>query len=280
MPARPMWKGVMSFGLVPIPVGIFSLKDQPSGRLHEFHADDGGEVGYVKYCKKCGKTLEWKEPVKGEKVNGQIITYTKEELQSIAPASSKQLEIEAIVERSPKLDLMAESTYLLRPISTGKDHIVPMATKLGFSLLHSVLSRGDLVAVTRIFQKGKEHVAIIEPVDSNLILRVISYSEYIRWKELEESAQEDHVDVPEEYGKLGSELAAALMKDINAVLAIRDEYRERLDELRSKKIAGLPIPESKQEKGKYTAPPDLFKALLESIEKEKKTIKVKVPQPQ
>jgi len=263
---RAMWHGTLSFGLVPIPIGVCAVRSNGGSPLHEYHSC-GGEVGYKKFCKQCGAELTWKDPSirKGEKVQGRVITYTQEEIKAIQPESSRDLKILGVIDRVPELEVMTEGVYLIAPVPKRGEQ-VPDAVKVVFKLIANLLRKHDKVAVTKMTSRGKEHLAILEPTDSGngLLLRTMSFHSQVRWEEIREAEAEiAAVEIPDEYRELGEQLLTAMQKDPSILREVRSEFGDRLAQLRESKLKGQPVPPKTEERSPDTT--DLLEALRKSV---------------
>ena len=172
---RSMWKGLISFGLVNIPVALYSAVEDKQLHFNQLHKEDGGRISYKKVCKECGKDLEAEEIVRGyEFEKGRYITLSEEELDKFASVASRAIAMQEFVDAAEIDAIYLDKAYYLGPDEAGK---------MPYALLLEALKRAKKVGVAKMVMRDKEYLAVIRPVDQVLVLNTMHYPDEIRQPE-------------------------------------------------------------------------------------------------
>jgi len=218
---RAIWKGHISFGLVNVPVALYSAEQRADVSFHLIDSRDFSRVRYERVNAETGEEVPWDQVVKGyEFDDGSYVVMQKEELEQVAPEAAQTVEIEAFVELDQIDPMYFDKPYYLEPGKKGAK---------GYALLREVLRASGRVGIARVVIRSRQYIAAMAPRDDALVLTLLRYPQEI--------ASMDELDLPgDDLTKVGvtkSELnmARTLVDSMSADWnpdAYHDEYREAL----------------------------------------------------
>ena len=166
-----VWRGSISFGLVVIPVKA-SVAARPTGISFNLLHTCGSRISMKTWCPECEAEIERSETTKGyEFTKGQYVLVSPEELNACAPASSRSMEIDRVVDAVEVDPLLFESSYYLEPEPAGRK---------GYKLLHAALVTEDKYALAKLTLSGREHVVVIRPYRDCLAFHTLFYEPEVR----------------------------------------------------------------------------------------------------
>ena len=227
---RVIWKGSISFGLVTIPVQLFSAVSRKTVRFNQLDAQTGARVRHKKVSSADDSELAAERIVKGyELPSGAYVTLTDAELEALAPAAARTIDIDAFVDLADIDPVFYDSAY----------HLVPeVATAKPYKLLAEAMQEANKVAVCHFVMRSKQHLAAIRPVDGRLMLSTMVYAdELVAPDELGGLDGLGDIAVDERETAMARQLIAALEADFEPD-RYTDSYREALLELIERKAAG------------------------------------------
>jgi DNA end-binding protein Ku len=258
---RAIWSGAISFGLVNIPVKLYSAVSKKTVRFHQIDAESGGRVRQ-KRVGPDGEEIPYEQIVKGYEIGpDRYVTISPEELEALEPQKTRTIDIEDFVDLEQIDPIYYDHPYYLAP-DTG-------AAK-AYRLLVDAMEDSGKVAVARVVLRSKEHLVAIRPRDGALAMETMLFAdEVIPPESLEELAAGDgDVQTSDRELAMANQLIDSLASDFEPE-KYRDEYRERVLDLIERKAQGETIvieePEAEPEKV-----PDLMAALEASIASAKK----------
>jgi DNA end-binding protein Ku len=223
-----MWKGLISFGLVNIPVALYPAVEDKQLRFNQLHKEDGGRIGHQQVCKECGKSLEAEEIVRGyEYEKGRYVTLSEEDFDQLDRVASRAIAMQQFVDASEIDAMYLDKAYYLGPDEAGK---------MPYALLLEALKRAKKVGVAKMVMRDKEYLALIRPLDQVLVLNTMHYPDEIR--------KPEGIGLPSAEVKLGDrelEMADLLIKSMSGEFQpakIHDSYREELLEMIRAKAEG------------------------------------------
>ena len=231
--ARPIWSGVISFGLVSVPVGLFSATRDHDVSFHQFEQGTGDRIRYQRVNESTGKEVDYSNIVRGAEVgDGEYVMLDQEELDSVAPGRSRSLEIHGFVDQSEIDPVYYQKTYYLAP---GSDE-----TKKTYALLRDAMSEADRVAIGTLVMRGKEYLAAVRPAEDLLVLETMFFSDEIRdpHKELSRLPGRTKVAPPE------MKMARQLIDSMSAKWEpqdYQDSYTDRVKKLIDAKKRGKQV---------------------------------------
>jgi DNA end-binding protein Ku len=263
---RAIWSGAISFGLVNIPVKLYSAVSKKTVRFHQIDAESGGRVRQ-KRVGPDGEEIAYEQIVKGYEIGpDRYVTITPEELEALEPQKTRTIDIEDFVDLEQIDPIYYDHPYYLAP-DTG-------AAK-AYRLLVDAMEDSGKVAVARVVLRSKEHLVAIRPRNGALAMETMLFAdEVIPADSLEELAAADGgAQTSDRELAMANQLIDSLASDFEPE-KYRDEYRERVLDLIERKAQGETIvieePEAEPEKV-----PDLMAALEASIASAKTPAKKK-----
>jgi DNA end-binding protein Ku len=256
---RPIWKGAITFGLISIPVRLYSATENKSLKFHLLHEKDGGRIRYQRVCSKDGEEVSWDEIVKGyEFAKDQYVTFTDEDLEALDLDSIKAIDIVTFVPVEQIDPIYYDKTYYVAPEASGLK---------AYRLLAEALEAEGQVGVAKVALRDKEHLATIRLKDDVFMLETMHWPDEIRPASFEEL--DKRLDVRDAEVKMARQLIQQLSGDFRPE-DFEDEYRVRLQELAEKKVAGQEITVSAEPTEEPAEVVDLMEALKASVAEAKK----------
>jgi DNA end-binding protein Ku len=257
---RSLWKGAITFGLISIPVRLYSAVQEKSLKFHLLHDEDGGRIKYERTCAKCGKTVSWDDIVKGYEYSKEhYVTFSEDELGALDVDSIKAIDVVAFVPLTDIDPIYFNKTYYVAPEASGLK---------AYRLLSEALEAEGQVGVAKVALREKEHLATIRLKDDVFVLETMYWPDEIRAAEFEELSKK--VDVRDNEVKMARQLIQQLATEWHPE-EFRDDYREKLEELVAKKVEGQEITVAAEPEQEPTKVVDLMEALKASVEQAKKT---------
>ncbi len=251
---RAIWKGFIQFSLVNIPIKLYSaIESESSVSFRQLHKEDNGPVGYDKVCRTCETKLSTSDIVKGyEYEPGQYVIVEDSDFENIRLKSTKVIEIEAFVDVNEVHHTLFDAPYFIGP--DGE-----VAAKAYHLLMETLKGVGKL-AIGRVVLRDREHVVMISPYESGMLMYKLRYPDEIR--NVNAIPQLAESTIGADQLKLAKTLVETMTKPFSE-LELKDRYREALVEMIQAKVEGKQVVQV----GEETAPVvDIMTALKESIE--------------
>jgi DNA end-binding protein Ku len=255
--ARAIWSGSISFGLLNVPVKLYSAVSKKSVSFRELRESDGSRVRHKRVAETDGKEVEYNDIVKGYEIApDQYVVVTRDELEELDPKKTRAIEIQDFVD----LDDI-DPIYFDHPYYLGPDK----GAERAYALLVKAMDEAHKVAVARFVLRNRESLAALRPMDGVLTMATMRFAdEVVSPTEISEVLGED-VETPQ---KKELDMAKALIDSLTSDFdagQYRDEYREELLALIERKAKGESIVSSETEAPEPTKAPDLMAALEESL---------------
>jgi DNA end-binding protein Ku len=256
---RPIWKGAISFGLISIPVKLFSAVENRSLKFHLLHDEDGGRIKYKRECAKCGKEVDWGDIVKGyEYSKDHYVTFTDEELEAVAVDSIKAIDVVSFVPLSDIDPIYFDKTYYVIPEASGLK---------AYKLLSEALEAEGQVGVAKVALRDKEHLSTIRLKDDVFVLETMHWPDEIRNPEFEELSKK--VEVRDQEVKMARQLIQQLSDEFKPE-QFEDEYRVQLQKLAERKVEGEEVTVAAEPEEEPAPVVDIMEALKASVDEAKK----------
>jgi DNA end-binding protein Ku len=255
--ARAIWSGAISFGLVNIPVKLYSAVSRKTVRFNQLDAESGQRIRQQRVNPESGEEVPYEQIVKGYEIGpDRYVTITPEELDALEPQKTRTIDIEDFVELAQIDPIYYDHPYYLAP-DTGAGK--------AYRLLLDAMEEAGKVAIARVVIRSKENLVAVRPHDGVLTMETMLFSdEVIPPDSIEELGSVDG-DVKTSERELG--MAQQLIDSLTSEFEpekYRDEYRERVLELIERKAQGETVViEAPPEEPKEV--PDLMAALEASI---------------
>lgn len=250
--ARAVWRGTISFGMVSIPVKLYTATESQDVSFRQLHKEDHSPIRLVKRCAADGQDLEADDIVKGyEYTKGEYVIVTDEDMESLPVPSKQVIELTAFIPGDDIDPIYYEKSYFVEPEEVAKKP---------YALLSSVLAERNSVAIGKLAMRQKERLCALRPRDGGIQLETLYYSDEVRQPEF----TLPEVEVSESELKVANALVDLLAEDFEPE-KYKDEYRDAVMAMITAKLEGKEIvsaPEPKAEKPAV----DLMAALKASVE--------------
>jgi DNA end-binding protein Ku len=255
---RAIWSGTISFGLLNVPVKLYSAVARRSISLREIRESDGARIRHRRVAEGTEEEVPYGEIVKAFEVTpDRYVPLSKDEMSALAPEKTRAIEVQDFVDLDQIDPIYFDSPYYLGPADGAEK---------AYSLLARAMDESGKVAIARFVFRNKEHLAALRPGDGVLTLTTMRFAdEVIAPADLEDVLPQKQAKVAAKEVEMAEQLIDSLTTEFDPG-AYRDEYREQLLALIERKAEGkdvLTAPAT--EEPKATAAPDLMSALEESI---------------
>ena len=171
--ARAIWSGVMSFGLVSVPVEIYSATEAHEPTFHQFEKGTKDRIRYQRVNERTGKEVDYGDIVKGAEVGrGKYVMIDQDELDSVAPGRSRSLEIQTFVDLDEIDPIHFAKTYYLGP--NGDE------AKKPYALLRDAMAKANRAAIASFVMRSKEYLAAVRADGDVLVLETMFFADEIR----------------------------------------------------------------------------------------------------
>lgn len=252
---RAIWKGAVSFGLVNIPVKLYSATETKDLSFHQVHRTDGGRIRYKRVCSIDGEEVPYADIAKGyELPDGEMVILTDDDLADLPLSTSREIDVVSFVPLEQVDPIYFDRSYYLEPEASGTKPYV---------LLRDALADSDRVAIVKVALRRRESLATLRVRDGVIVLETMLWPDEIRTPEFGFLGEE--VEVRRQELAMASSLVDSLADDFDPT-QFTDAYRTAVRELVDAKIEGHEVvtPEgAPAEKGKVV---DLMSALQASID--------------
>lgn len=255
---RPIWSGAISFGLVNIPVRLYSAIEERQLKFHLFHKKDHGSIRYARVCRVDGHEIPFEDIEKGyEYRKGDYVMMADEDFEKANAKKTKTIEINQFV-----LEKEIDPIYFVRPYYLESDK----GSEKAYLLFREALRSSKKVAVARFVLRNKEHLAILKPTADLIVLEELRFQDEVR------PAAELDFPKQKEAPKKELEMAIKLIDQLSGSFQpnkYHDTYAKEMEEIIKRKAKGetvvmngaLPRP---------TKIPDLMEVLAKSLRQTKK----------
>jgi DNA end-binding protein Ku len=252
---RSIWKGAISFGLVTIPVKLYSATEQKDVSFHQVRRSDGSRIRYKRVAQTDGEEVPYGEIAKGyELSSGETVVLTDEDFADLPLTTSKAIDVLQFVPLEQVDPIFFEKSYYLEPDKTGAKPYV---------LLRDALEESGKVAIVKVALRNREALATLRVRDSVFVLETMLWPDEIRAPEF--GFLDEDIDVrPQELAMAGS-LIETLSGEFDPS-QYKDSYREALQEVIEAKIAGHEVKQPEQAQPTTGTVVDLMAALRASVE--------------
>jgi DNA end-binding protein Ku len=255
--ARAIWSGSISFGLLNVPVKLYSAVSKQSVKFRELREGDGARIRHKRVAEDDGKEVPYEKIVKGyEFAPDQYVLLSKDELSELDPKKTRAIEIQDFVDLDEIDPIYFEQPYYLAP---------DVGAEKAYALLVKAMNDARKVAIARFVLRNKEHLAAIRPMRDVLTMATMRFhDEVTRPDDLDGVFDSKPAKPDERELKMAKQLIESLSSDFKPE-SYRDEYREELLSLLERKAAGEEVVAAPSEEPKPTKAPDLMAALEESL---------------
>ncbi|MGB7449982.1 MAG: Ku protein [Ornithinimicrobium sp.] len=258
---RAIWKGAVSFGLVNVPVRLYSATENHDLSFHQVRAADGSRVRYKRVAQADGEEVAYRDIAKGYQADdGTTVILTDEDLATLPHRSSKEIAVESFVPNAQIDPILYDKAYYIEPDAMGAK---------AYGLLREALRESERVAVVTVSVRSRMTMAVLRVLDDVIVLQTLLWPDEVR-----DAAELDHLDKVSE--PKNSEVAMARMLvdsmagDFEPSEHV-DDYKEAVEALVNRKIEGgqtqpAPSSDDDDDSGEVV---DLLAALQRSVDRAK-----------
>ena len=255
--ARAIWSGTISFGLLNVPVKLYSAVSRKTIRFNDLRASDGVRVRNRRVAEGTEEEVPYEEIVKGYEISpDRYVVMTREELSKLDPKKTRSIEIQDFVEIGEIDPIYFENPYYLGPAEGAEK---------AYSLLAEAMESSGKAAIARFVLRNREHLAAIRASDGILTMTTMRFAdEVVSPDELDDVLPHSKPQTKRKEVEMAEKLIDSLAAEFDPS-TYRDEYREELLSLIEQKAEGKEVVASASEEPEATKAPDLMAALEESI---------------
>lgn len=259
---RSIWKGAISFGLVHVPVKVYSATQSHDLSLHQVHGEDGGRIRYQRRCEVCNEVVAYDAIQKAYDDGDQTVVLTPEDLDSLPAERSREIEVIEFVPADQVDVLRMDKSYFLEPD--------PSALK-PYSLLRQALEDTDRTAIARFALRQRTHLAAMRVRGDVLMLQTLLWDDEVRTPAFD--VLKESVSVTRQESDMANQLVESLSGDFDSA-DFTDEYQAQLRTLVEAKLEQGDALDTEATFGREAADDqaeviDLMEALRRSIDKRK-----------
>jgi DNA end-binding protein Ku len=254
---RSIWKGAISFGLVTIPVKVYSATEQRDVSFHQVHREDGGRIKYKRVCTVDGEEVPYSDIAKGyELPSGEMVILTDEDFADLPLSSSRRIDVLQFVEESEVDPIYFAKAYYLEPDAQGSKPYV---------LLRDALERSDQVAIVKVALRQRESLATLRVRNGVFVLETMLWPDEVRTPDF--PFLEEDIEVRKQELSMATSLIESMQGEFDPS-EYTDAYREALKAVIDAKVEGREVTRPEEVEEEPAA--DLLSALRASVEAAKK----------
>jgi DNA end-binding protein Ku len=259
---RPLWKGAISFGMVTIPIRIYTATEEKDVRFNMLHAADKSRVKQKLFCAEEDIEIDRQtDVVKGYEVSpDNYVIMEDEDFDKVNVESTRTIDIKAFVNLEDIDPILYQKTYYLEPDDIGQKP---------FALLMAALREANRVAIAKVTFRQKEQLCTLRLYGNTIALETMFYADEVRSTE-ELNVPEEDMDLSGNDLKMARSLVDMLSEEDFDLSQYKDEYREGLLEIIAKKSEGQVIEMPAREPAKITDLTEALRASVEQVQKRKK----------
>jgi DNA end-binding protein Ku len=253
---RSIWSGAISFGLVNVPVKVYSAVSPKTVRFHQLNSKTGGRISQKRVDPQSGEEVPYEDLVKGyELTKDRYVVIKPEELEAIAPEKTRSIDIEDFVELDQIDPVYYDHPYWLAP---------DKGAAKAYGLLLEAMKESGKVAIARVVLRNKEHLVAVRPAGDALMMEtMVFHDEVVSAENIDELVAATEAKTTAKEVKMAQQLIESLTTDFEPE-KYQDEYREKVLELIERKAAGEEIA-IQPEAAAPAKVPDLMAALEASL---------------
>ncbi len=227
---RSMWKGAVSFGLVMIPVKLYTATETKDIAFRQVHREDGGRIRFRRFCTVDDQEVPYEDVAKGyELPDGDIVILTDEDMAELPLPTTKSIEVVQFCPAEQLDPILLNRSYYLEPEAAGAR---------AYSLLREALEQSGRVAIAKVALRQRESLATLRARDGVLVLETLLWPDEIR--EPDFSFLGDNIEVRPQELRMASSLIESMTLDFDPD-EYHDSYREALQEVVAAKVEGRQV---------------------------------------
>jgi DNA end-binding protein Ku len=228
---RSIWKGSIAFGLVNVPVKVYSATEDHDLKFHQVHAKDNGRIRYKRVCEECGEVVDYSDIARAyESADGRSVVITDEDIATLPEERSREIEVVEFVPASDLDPIMFDKSYFLEP--EGK-------SIKSYVLLAKTLAETDRVAIVHFALRNKTRLAALRVKDFSkrdvMVVHTLLWPDEIRDPDF--PVLDTKVEIKPAELKMAGQVVESMAEEFNPD-AFRDDYQDQLKELVTAKLEG------------------------------------------
>ena len=258
--AQAIWSGAINFGLVTIPVKLFTAVRTDDLSFNMLHGKDEGRIKYERVCSVDGQPVPWDEIVKGyEYEKGQYVVLTDDDFKKVNPVATQSVDILEFVDLDQINPMFFDKPYYLEPSKQGRH---------AYALLRAALNDANKVAVARVVVRTKEYIAAVKPIGDALVLELMHWAnEIVEPASLDIPGEEK---LPEAEMKMAKMLIDTMSVDTFEPEKFTNRYHDELMTMIEARAQGKELPKAKKVAAPRAKVVNLMDVLAQSLEESKK----------
>ncbi|PFG40887.1 DNA end-binding protein Ku [Georgenia soli] len=221
---RAIWKGAITFGLVNVPVKLYSATESHDVPLHQVHDADGGRIRYQRRCEICGNVVDYENIDRAYDDGQQTVVLTKDDFAALPSERNREIDVQEFVPTEQVDPIMMGSAYYLAPDSKS--------TK-SYALLRETLEQTDRTAIVTFTLRQKTRLAALRVRDDVLVLQTLLWQDEVR--EADFPGLDEKVSISDKELQMSAALVKSFESDFTPE-QFTDEYQEQLRELVTAKL--------------------------------------------
>ena len=255
---RAMWKGAVSFGLVNVPVKLYSATEDHDISFRQVHREDGGQIKYKRVCSIDGEEVSYDDIAKGYQTDdGQMVVITDEDLKTLPSQASKEIAVEKFVPAEQIDPMLLDKPYYLEP---------EKGAAKAYALLRDALEAADRMALVTVSIRSRMNMAVLRVRDGIIVLQTMLWPDEIRAADFADLG--DVGSATERELSMATMLIESLAGDYDPA-EFEDDYAQAVEAMVTAKLDGGEVkaaPVAKDGSGEVV---DLLEALQRSVDKAK-----------
>jgi DNA end-binding protein Ku len=256
MAMQAIWKGAISFGMVTIPIKVFSATEEKDISFRQVHVADGGRIRYKRVCSECGEEVPYSDIGKGyEMADGRMVILEPDDFADLPLSSKKVIDVLEFVPADQVDPLYLGKSYYLA--ADGGPGAKP------YVLLRDALEGSELYALVKVALRSRESLALLRTHENVLVLQVMLWPDEVR--DASFAAPDADVEIRKQEKAMAESYIDTLRGEFDPD-QYHDEYRHALEQVVEAKAAGVPMPETEEEETEGAEVVDLVAALRASVE--------------
>jgi len=254
---QAIWKGAISFGMVTIPIKVFSATEEKDISFRQVHVADGGRIRYKRVCSECGEEVPYSDIGKGyEMADGRMVVLEPDDFADLPLSSKKVIDVLEFVPADQVDPLYLGKSYYLA--ADGGPGAKP------YVLLRDALEGSELYALVKVALRSRESLGLLRTHDNVLVLQVMLWPDEVRDSAF--AAPDEDVEIRKQEKAMAESYIDTLRGEFDPD-QYHDEYRQALEQVVEAKAAGVALPaESEEEETEGAEVVDLVAALRASVE--------------
>jgi len=251
---RSMWKGAVSFGLVMIPVKLYTATETKDIAFRQVHREDGGRIRFRRFCTVDDQEVPYEDVAKGyELPDGEIVILTEEDMAELPLPTTKNIEVVQFCPAEQLDPILFNRSYFLEPEAAGSR---------AYSLLREALEQSGKIAIAQVALRQRESLAILRARDGVLVLETLLWPDEVRVPDFPFLA--DNIEVRSQELRMAESLIESMTLDFDPD-EYHDSYREALQELVTAKVEGREVMQPQEAGPSEEEPSSLADALRASL---------------